>query len=348
MTNFFKIAFILTILSVFFYILVPFLLAIILGGILAMALSPFVDFFILRGVSRKWSLIIFTALLAVIGFVPVIGFLIRGSKILSDMIHTSTFAQFSLKLTVAISNLIEKFSAVYGIDPSMAQRQVSNLLIYISAQLSLIFSQFLSELPLIFMVGAVTILSVYFFLSQSDRTRQLFNRYFYLNEKNGDDFIRMVKLCCREVFFANIITGLVQALIVSAGAYFLNAGDFFLVFFITFVVSFVPVVGAAPVAIVIALICFSDGQSSAAGGMLVIAAVTSVTDNIIRPYLGTLGAIDVHPFIGLLAVIGGVISFGFPGLFIGPMVASIYFGALPIIVEEYFPKVAPVIPTAGD
>ena len=71
---------------------------------------------------------------------------------------------------------------------------------------------------------------------------------------------------------------------------------------------------------------------------MIIAVITSVSHNIIRPYLGTLGAVNVHPFIGLLAVIGGVIAFGFPGLFIGPMVASIYFGALPIIVKEYFPE----------
>lgn len=336
-TNFFKIAFILIILSVFFYILMPFMLAIILGGILAMALAPFVDFFIVRGLSRKWSLILFTGLLAVIGFIPVIGFFIRGSKTISEILHNTNFSEFSIKLNAACYKLIVKFSAVYGIDPAMAKTQVSNLITYVGTTLSQIFSQFVSDLPLIFMVGAVTILSVYFFLSQSDKIRQLFDRYFYLNEKNGGDFIHMLKVCCREVFFTNMITGVLQATIVSLGASFFDGGDFFLVFFVTFIVSFIPIIGAAPVAIVSALVCFTENRAGAAGGMMLIAAVASVSDNLIRPYLGTLGAIDVHPFIGLLAVIGGVISFGFPGLFIGPMVASIYFGALPIIVEEYFP-----------
>lgn len=339
MTNFFKIAFILTILSVFFYIMVPFMLAIILGGILAMALAPFVDFFIRRGLSRKASLIIFTFLLALVGFIPVIAFFIRGSKTISEILHESNFAHFSHKLTLACYKLIEKFSAVYGLDPALAKVQTKNLILYSGKQLSLTFSQFLSELPLIFMVGAITTLSVYFFLSQSDKIRKLFDRYFYLNEKNGNDFVQMFKLCCREVFFTNIMTGIIQATIVSVGAYFFGVGDFFVVFFVTFVVSFVPIVGAAPVAVVAALICLTESRTGAAGGMMLIAAVTSVSDNIIRPYLGTLGAVDVHPFIGLLAVIGGVIGFGFPGLFIGPMVASIYFGALPIIVEEYFPPV---------
>lgn len=332
----------LLILGVFFYIMLPFMLAIILGGILAMALSPFVDFLILRGIGRKLSLAIFTLLLGLVGLIPIIGFFIRGSKVISELLSESNFAEFSQKLTVASFKLIEQFCKIYGLDSAMAKNQVNQLIIYTGNSISLSFKHFIGELPLIIMVGSITTLSVYFFLSQSDKIRQLFNRYFYLNEKNSEDFILMLKVCCREVFFTNIMTGILQATIVSLGAYFFGVGDFFLVFFITFVVSFVPIVGAAPVAIMIALFCFSEGLPGPAGGMLIIAAVTGISDNVIRPFLGSVGSVEVHPFIGLLAVIGGVISFGFPGLFIGPMVASIYSGALPIIIDQYFPPVESV------
>jgi predicted PurR-regulated permease PerM len=67
--------------------------------------------------------------------------------------------------------------------------------------------------------------------------------------------------------------------------------------------------------------------------------VAGISDNLIRPFMGTLGEVNVHPLIGLLAIIGGVIMFGLPGLFIGPLVVSLSFGALPIIIEEYFPPV---------
>lgn len=43
------------------------------------------------------------------------------------------------------------------------------------------------------------------------------------------------------IFFTNIITGIIQATIVSLGAFFFEVGDFFLVFFITFSVSFIPI-----------------------------------------------------------------------------------------------------------
>lgn len=81
-----------------------------------------------------------------------------------------------------------------------------------------------------------------------------------------------------------------------------------------------------------------EGRYGAGTGMMIVAAISGTADNICRSYLGTLGEVSVHPMIGFLAVIGGVITFGFLGLFIGPLVAAIIFGTLPIIINEYLPS----------
>jgi predicted PurR-regulated permease PerM len=338
--NFFKVIFTLIMLGILFYIMLPFMVSILLGGILAMALAPFVDFFIRRGLKRNTSLVVFSFLLGVVGLIPVVGFFIRGSRVVSLLLHESNFGQFSKKLTLSCYKIIDHVSVIYGLDDVMVKSKVTALIIYGGNFLSATFSEFVGELPTIFLVGFITILSVYFFLSESDRIRSLFDRYFYFNKENGDKFVLMFKVCCREVFFSNIITGILQSTIVSLGALYFDIGDFFLVFFITFVVSFIPIIGAAPVAAVLGLICITESRVGAGMGMMVVAAFSGISDNIIRPYLGSLGAVEVHPFIGLLAVIGGVIMFGLPGLFIGPMVVSLCFGALPIVIEEYFPQVS--------
>jgi predicted PurR-regulated permease PerM len=337
--NFFKISFALMIFLVFFYIMMPFMISIILGGILAMALAPFVDFFIRRGLSRATSLVAFSFTLAIVCFIPVVGFFIRGSRVVSDILHESNFSQISQKYVNSSYKLIDKFCAVYGLDNTMVKTKLETITVSVGNFLSVTFTDFVTELPTIFMVGFITILAVYCFLRESDNIRALFDRYFYFSKTNGDKFIHMLKVCCREVFFSNIITGVIQSTIVSVGAYFFDIGDFFLVFFITFVVSFIPILGAAPVAAVLGVICFLEARIGAGIGMMVLAGFSGLSDNIIRPYLGSLGAVEVHPFIGLLAVIGGVIMFGLPGLFIGPLVVSLIFGALPIIIEEYFPPV---------
>lgn len=337
--NFFKISFAVVMLLLFLYIMAPFMISIVLGGILAMALSPFVEFFIRRGFSRASSLLLFSFLLGAVGLIPVVAFFVRGSRVVSNLLHESNFSQLSMKFTTASYRLIDHISSIYGLDEKLVKTKVNTLIIYIGSFLSGTFSEFVAELPTIFMVGLITILAVYCFLSESDRIRKLFDQYFYFSKKNGNDFIRMLRVCCREVFFSNIITGIIQSTIVSVGALVFGIGDFFLIFFITFIVSFIPIVGAAPVAAVLGLMCFIESRVGAGIGMMVVAAFSGLSDNILRPYLGTLGDVEVHPFIGLLAVIGGVIMFGLPGLFIGPLVASLIFGALPIIIEEYFPPV---------
>ncbi|HXH75320.1 MAG TPA: AI-2E family transporter [Bacteriovoracaceae bacterium] len=335
--NFLKISFALLMMGLFFYIMLPFMISIILGGILAMALIPFVDFFIRRGLSRNTALLLFSFLLGAVGLVPVVAFFVRGSRVVSELLHESNFGQISARIATSSYKLIDNVSNIYGLDNMMMRAKVSSIILYIGHFLSTTLSNFVAELPTVFMVGFITILAVYCFLRESEKIRYLFDRYFYFNKKNGNDFIRMCKGCCREVFFSNIITGVLQATIIAIAAIALNVGDFFLVFFITFVVSFIPIIGAAPVAVVLGLICFIESRVGSGIAMMVVAAFSGIADNILRPLLGTLGEANVHPFIGLLAVIGGVIMFGLPGLFIGPLVASLIFGALPIIIEEYFP-----------
>lgn len=333
--NFFKISILAILLSLFIYIMSPFILFIGLGGILAMALSPFVDFFIRRGLSRNLSLILFSFLLSLIGFVPVVGFFVRGSQVITEKLQQSNFSELKLQFASINERFINKFSLLYGLDAAYIEHKFDKILSYSFSSLTKIFNTFISELPLLLIMGLITMLSVYFFLKEAEKIRIFFNRYFYFSPENGDKFISMVKTCCREVFFSNIITGIIQATIVSVGALIFDVGDFFLVFYATFIASFIPVIGAAPMAVLLALFCFMDSHVGAGFGMLVVALISGVSDNIIRPYLGTLGAVEVHPFIGFMAVIGGVIMFGLPGLFIGPLLASLIFGVIPIIISEY-------------
>lgn len=336
--NFFKISFTLILVSLFFYIMLPFMISIIFGGILAMALAPFVDFLIRRGLSRGTSLIVFSLNLGLVALIPVIGFFVRGSRMVSELLHESNLSELTIKFTTSMHNLIDRVSKIYDLDKHFVEAKFTSVVAFIGGFFSRTFNQFFSELPLIFMMGVITILSVYCFLREAEKIRALFDRYFHFSEKNGEAFIHMCRVCCRQVFFSNIVTGILQATIVSVGALVFDIGDFFLVFFITFIVSFIPIIGAAPVAAVLAVFCFMDGRFGAGVGMMILSAVSGLADNIIRPFLGTLGEVEVHPFIGLLAVIGGVIMFGLPGLFIGPLVAALVFGALPIIVNEFFPE----------
>jgi predicted PurR-regulated permease PerM len=62
--------------------------------------------------------------------------------------------------------------------------------------------------------------------------------------------------------------------------------------------------------------------------------VVGISDNIVRPYVLKGGA-ELHPLIGFVAAFGALDAIGFYGLFIGPVVAGLFFNLLPMISRIY-------------
>jgi predicted PurR-regulated permease PerM len=98
--------------------------------------------------------------------------------------------------------------------------------------------------------------------------------------------------------------------------------------------SIIPVVGSAlvwvPVAIYL-LITVSIWK----GGFLLFwgLVVVSSIDNVIRPWVVG-GRVELHPLVLLFFIFGGVQAFGFLGLFLGPVVASVLAALFDILREE--------------
>ncbi len=62
-------------------------------------------------------------------------------------------------------------------------------------------------------------------------------------------------------------------------------------------------------------------------------AVVSAADNIIRPWVVG-GKVELHPLVLVFSILGGVDAFGFLGLFLGPVIASVLSVLFGIIREE--------------
>jgi predicted PurR-regulated permease PerM len=87
--------------------------------------------------------------------------------------------------------------------------------------------------------------------------------------------------------------------------------------------SIVPVVGAALVWVPAGLYLIFTGATWKGVFVLVWGvAVISMADNIIRPWVVS-GKVELHPLVLLFFILGGVEAFGFLGLFLGPVIASV-------------------------
>lgn len=112
-----------------------------------------------------------------------------------------------------------------------------------------------------------------------------------------------------------ILTGIVVAIVGMQSPLLLGLG--------ASLASVVPVVGAALVWAPAGLYLIFTGATWK--GVFVIlwgVFVISTADNIIRPWVVS-GKVELHPLVLLFFILGGVDAFGFLGLFLGPVIASV-------------------------
>ena len=94
--------------------------------------------------------------------------------------------------------------------------------------------------------------------------------------------------------------------------------------------AMVPVLGA-PLGWVPAVVyVFLDGRTWAAVGLFFYGLLLiSGIDNVLKPLILRGGA-QIHPLLGFLSILGGILAFGFHGFLIGPAILSLVLSAIRI------------------
>lgn len=185
----------------------------------------------------------------------------------------------------------------------------------------------------------VFVVALYFFLAEASAIRRIFNRQNLLNPHEAERLIEVFQRASYSTVVTSVVIAAMQAAIVSIGAVICDAGDFTVVFVITFFCAFIPVIGAGPVGAALAAYKFLVGDYGQAIGLMVVAVIAGTSDNIARSYMISSADEDLHPIVTLLAIIGALVIFGMPGLFLGPVIASV---AVKIIPSLYSPPTVDV------
>lgn len=136
------------------------------------------------------------------------------------------------------------------------------------------------------------------------------------------ELLVVVGTTVKGVIYGLIGTALAQALLAGIGFWIAGVPQALLLGFLTFALSFVPI-GPPLVWGSVALWFLIQGAIwwsifVAAWGLLLVSSV----DNVIRPYV--LGKTNNLPvLLGLFGLLGGVIAFGFIGIFLGPTLLAV-------------------------
>lgn len=182
-------------------------------------------------------------------------------------------------------------------------------------------SKVVTKVPDFMLSIFIFFLGLYFFLSHGSRISDFFDDQKFFSHPELHTVVRILQKSSYQTLFSLLVVGAIQAAVVTVGAKIFGFGDVLLIFLLTLIVSFIPVIGAAPVAGVLSIYLFATGKTGPGIGMLVVGGIAGSIDNILKPYL--VSGDDVPAILSLISLIGALILFGFPGLFIGPVLATL-------------------------
>ena len=325
-------------LGLFFYINLPFAIPFILAGIFALGLQDFVSRMTKRWKLPRWLIITLVMIAGLaIFWIPLSLAVYRGImavKIPENLQGSHLTEQLDILKNFTVE-LVAKVSNIVGVDLTSPVRQTLENLIRKSGELILSFSSdIIRSAPSIVFNGFMFLVFLAALLGQAEAFKRFIMKYSVVDDTVTEKMIQVLKISCSVTLFSTFIVGLIQAGIIGFGSLIFGEGDFWLVTPVTFVLSFIPVIGAGPVGYLISLLAFLGNRTGAGIGMLVIAIVASTIDNVLKPLL--IGGKDkkIPALLGFTCVLGAIVMMGLPGLLLGPVLLNVVIRAVPLLPPE--------------
>jgi predicted PurR-regulated permease PerM len=140
--------------------------------------------------------------------------------------------------------------------------------------------------------------------------------------ERGQRLLTMAAGTIRSVVYGILGTALAQGIATGIGLLIAGVPNAALLALLAFFSSVVPVVGPALVWLPAALWLFSKGATTWGIFLIIWGAAVNQIDNFLKPYLISKGS-DMPFILIFFGVLGGAMSFGFIGVFLGPTLLAV-------------------------
>lgn len=166
-------------------------------------------------------------------------------------------------------------------------------------------------------------IGLYYFFVDGERWRERLILLMPLPAAEVKLFLDQFRRVSLAVLLGNLGTAVGQGAVATLGYVLFGAPLPVLWGLVTIVAALVPLIGSALVWVPLSIALAVQqglwrGIGLAAYGVLGIGGI----DNLLRPLLTRRG-LRMHPFLSFIAIFGGVARYGFPGLFLGPLVIAL-------------------------
>ncbi len=318
-----------------FAIMSPFILPLFLGMVFAVLCQPIYQHLLtmLKG-SRSFAALLTVLLVLVLVLIPLMLVCILLFQEVRDLYVQMTqgngsalLKHFSSGLEVAVKEFVPGFD--FHVD---LLSYVQGALRWVGQHLSAFFSGILS-----FLFNVILIVVTMFFLYRDGHRLHAFAiKWSPLADKYDESIIAKLQSAISSVVKGSLTTAAVQGILVGFGLTVFGVPNPILWGVVAMVAALVPVVGTAIVTLPAAFILYLTHHVGSAVGLALYAVFfVGLVDNILHPMFIKRG-VDMHPFLILLSIFGGLSYFGPVGFLAGPIILAFFFTLLdmyPTIVK---------------
>lgn len=320
---YFLLILLLTTATLAFFILRPFLYALVLAVVFAIICQPIYRF-VLKVCKNQESLASFVTILLVFAFIFIPLFLLgwqifqEGQLLyfsLSDNFSNTSLAGLSSLLDQKLTSLLPVFGNL-SLDLSQYFKTSLNFLLN---NLGAVFF----NLAKIFTELFVFLFALYYLFKDGDKIKRALIKLSPLNKEDDEIIIKKTLLAINAVIRGSLVLAVIQGLLVVVGFALFSVPNPVLWGTVAAICSLIPAIGTAIVILPAVLFLYFGGQIISATGLLLWGVLfVGLVDNLLRPYLVGRG-VSLHPLLVLLSVLGGLSFFGPVGFILGPLVATL-------------------------
>lgn len=186
-----------------------------------------------------------------------------------------------------------------------------------------------------FFIGVVVIsMALYYALADGEAILSDVKRMLPFEEHEVQELAEQFGKVCRGVVLGTVVAALAQATLALIGFTVVGVPHLLLLFVITILFAFIPMVGAGTAVTLVSVWLVLDGRYLAGGLLLAYGlGVVATCDNLIRAYvIGT--EAKMNPLLVLITAIGALQLIGLWGIFVGPIVAAFFYTIMKLLRER--------------
>lgn len=232
---------------------------------------------------------------------------------------------------IGVGNLLDRINPNLE---STLQPYFEDVVTYITSFFKKSASEFIFSIPMKIISLFVIVIVMYYSFIDGKNFLIKIKDHLPLKEEYKEKILERFKKLIDATIYGVIVVGLVQGAVGTVGLFIFDIPSPLLWGAVMTILAMLPLVGAGWVWLPASLLKIASGDTFNGFGLMLYGfLIVSTIDNLIKPHLISKRA-KTHPIVILLGILGGIKLFGLMGIFIGPIILTIFLLFLEIYIAE--------------